>query len=60
MGKEVKCPWCDEKTEAKKMVNKNDHGNVVERRCTKCDKILSSYLVGEGDFFPNIRVFEKP
>ena len=59
MKKEVKCPWCDERTSGKVKKFTNDYGTVVERRCTSCGKMLASYLEGEGDFMPKIRVFEN-
>ena len=59
MEKKVKCPWCSESTEGKVNRIKSDYANVVERRCTRCEKILASYLEGEGDFLPKIRVFDN-
>ena len=59
MKKEVKCPWCDKPTEGEVKKKNNDYGSFVERRCTACGKILSSYREGEGDFMPKIRVFES-
>jgi len=59
MKKEVTCPWCEKTTREKVNKFKNDYGTVIERRCAECDKILASYLEGEGDFMPKIRVFEN-
>jgi hypothetical protein len=60
MGKQVKCPWCGEaqaESEVKVSTVKNDQGNVVERRCAKCHRVLAAYLEQEGDFIPKIRKF---
>jgi len=59
-GKEIKCPWCGEvipASEVQVKSYKNDFGTVLERRCAKCNKVLASYLEGEGDFLPKIRTF---
>lgn len=56
--KKVKCPWC-EKVDTPVQINKVQSGNVVERRCGSCGKVLASYTVGEGDFLPKIRVFKN-
>jgi len=57
MEKEVKCPWCGETTMPKASHSKSDYGDVIERRCTKCDKVLAAYFAQEGDFLPDIRTF---
>ena len=57
MSKEIKCPWCQENTSAKGKVSDNKLGRVNTRQCDKCGKVLASYLVGEGDFLPKIRVY---
>jgi len=38
---------------------KKTHGNVRERRCSKCGKVLAAYLMEEGDFMPRIRKFQN-
>jgi len=58
MKKEVTCPWCNEKTVPKIEMKKKQHGDVKERRCTECGKVLAAYLEGERDFLPGIRTFE--
>jgi hypothetical protein len=35
------------------------YGDVRERRCAKCNKILAAYLVGEGNYMGNVRKFEN-
>jgi len=57
MGKEVKCPWCREKTEPKDSLLKKKCGNIQERRCAKCGKVLAAYLEEEGSFLTKIRTF---
>jgi len=60
MVKEVNCPWCMEVTLEDKIKIKqysNDYGPVIERRCTKCGKVLAAYLEHEGNFLPRIRRF---
>jgi hypothetical protein len=59
MEKEVVCPWCEEKAVPKVVILKKENGDVRERRCAKCKKILAAYLVGEGDFMGNVRKFEN-
>jgi phage FluMu protein Com len=58
MEKEVKCPWCKEETVPKVKILKKQYGDVKERRCTKCGKVLAAYLEGEGNFLPKIRTFK--
>lgn len=58
--KEKKCPWCSEvipASEVKVGSYKNEYGTVMERRCTKCNKVLAAYFEAEGDFLPRIRTF---
>jgi phage FluMu protein Com len=58
--REIKCPWCDgviPLADVKVRRYKNDYGNVVERRCPKCNKVLAAYLEEERDFLPGIRTF---
>ena len=58
--KEIKCPWCGEVTsvsEVKVEHKSSDYGAVIERKCTKCSKVLAAYLDKEGDFLPRIRTF---
>ncbi len=57
--KEVICPWCGEQTLPKMNILKKTHGNVRERRCSKCGKVLAAYLMEEGDFMPRIRKFQN-
>ena len=57
MEKEVKCPWCGEMTVPKVSLSKKEHGDVRERRCSKCGKILAAYLEQEGDFLMDMRTF---
>jgi phage FluMu protein Com len=60
MGREIKCPWCREviqTSEVKVQRYENDYGAVIERRCSKCSKVLAAYLHEEGNFLPNTRTF---
>lgn len=57
MEKEVKCPWCERKTIPKVSLLKKQFGNVRERRCSECGKILAAYLVEERDFLLKTRTF---
>jgi uncharacterized Zn finger protein len=59
MEKEVECPWCGKKAVPKIQILKKEKGNVGERRCTSCGKVLAAYLVEEGNFMKNIRKFEN-
>ena len=59
MAKEIKCAWCGEvgiKPEVNRI--KNDYGNVIERRCPKCGKVLAAYLEEEGLFLEKMRTFK--
>ncbi len=51
----VKCPWCEEVKMPKMIILKNDYGDVRERRCATCGKILSAYFIEEGNFLESIR-----
>ena len=58
MRKEIKCPWCGEvvmEPEVRRF--KNDYGQVVERRCSKCGKVLAAYLEEKGEFLGEMRTF---
>ena len=57
MDKEVKCPWCGEVVMSKGSQSENEYGHIVERRCSRCGKVLAAYLEEEGTFFPDIRTF---
>jgi ssDNA-binding Zn-finger/Zn-ribbon topoisomerase 1 len=56
---EVKCPWCGEMTVSKVSFLKREYGEVSERRCANCNKVLAAYLVEEGDFMSSIRKFQN-
>ena len=52
--------WCNQEvasSDCKAKSLKNDHGNVIEMRCPKCNKVLAAYLKDEGNFFASIRNF---
>jgi phage FluMu protein Com len=58
--KKVKCPWCETVDVPVQVSNIQSGVNtIVERRCELCGKIIASYVLGEGDFLPKIRVFES-
>jgi phage FluMu protein Com len=52
-----KCPWCNEVSVPEIKSSKKTYGDVTERRCSSCGKILAAYLEAEGDFFPKIRSY---
>ena len=57
---EIKCPWCNEIVPTAAVKTKhvgNDFGDVIERRCSKCNKLLAAYLEQEGEFLPKMRTF---
>jgi hypothetical protein len=58
MEREVICPWCETKTVPKIRILKKEYGDVRERRCTNCKKVLAAYLVEQGDFMSSIRKFQ--
>ena len=55
--KDRSCPWCGETAVPEVKRYKKDYGNVVERICPKCGKILAAYLEKEGDFLTKIRSY---
>ena len=57
MKEQVKCPWCSQMTVPKVSHLKNDYGDIIERRCSECGKVLAAYLEQEGDFLSKIRRF---
>lgn len=59
MDKEVTCPWCLKQTTPKAEIIKKQNGDVRERRCTECGKILAAYLADEGDFISMVRKFDN-
>jgi len=53
-----KCPWCGQAVvEPKVALLKNDLGDVRERRCPHCGKILAAYLDEEGEFMMKMRSY---
>ena len=59
MSDEIKCPWCEENTVPKICIVEKENGNLRERRCGTCEKIIAAYLVEEGDFINTVRKFEN-
>ena len=55
--KERSCPWCGETMTPEVKRNKNADGDVVERSCSKCDKVLAAYLEEAGDFLMKMRSY---
>jgi len=53
------CPWCERATNSIVRILKMPHGDVRERRCIECGKVLAAYLVDEGDFLDEIRIFSN-
>ncbi len=58
MEEKVICPWCETKTVPKISNLKKENGEVRERRCGSCGKILAAYLVEERNFMSRIRKFK--
>ena len=56
-AKERSCPWCGETIVPEVKRHKNAYGDIVERLCPKCGKVLAAYLEQEGDFLTKIRSF---
>jgi len=56
---ENKCPWCGETRVPTINVLVKPYGEVRERRCTYCGKVLAAYLMEEGDFMSGIRKFRN-
>ena len=57
MEKEIQCPWCDEIVVPEVSLVKRENGEVRERRCSKCGKVLAAYLESEGEFLKKICTF---
>lgn len=55
--KERSCPWCGETMIPEVKHHKNNYGEVVERACSNCGKILAAYLEEAGDFLMKMRSF---
>jgi uncharacterized Zn finger protein len=51
------CPWCERTTNSRMRIVKMPHGDIRERRCVECGKVLAAYLADEGDFLHKIRVY---
>jgi len=54
-----KCPWCEELTVPKVTFSRNQYGEIKERRCSACGKVLAAYLADEGDFMRSVRKYEN-
>ena len=52
-----KCPWCGEMAVPKISILKKKYGDVTERRCTNCGKVLAAYLEQEGEFMKKMRSY---
>jgi len=57
--KQVKCPWCNATVTPQVNQKRTSGGDIVERQCPECGQVLAAYLASEGNFFPEIRVFEN-
>jgi len=57
MDKERKCAWCGETMLPKVNRKKSDFGDIVERKCSKCGKVVAVYLESEGEFLPKMRSY---
>ena len=57
MEKEVKCPWCGEMVMPQVRLFNNGYGDVRERKCPKCNKVLAAYLEQAEDFLDKVRTF---
>ena len=57
--KQRKCPWCGEIADVKEKLIKKTHGEVRERRCVNCGKVLAAYLSDEGQFLPKMRSYQN-
>lgn len=59
MEKEVRCPWCGEVVVPEVHLLHKKYGDVRERKCPKCNKVLAAYLEQAGNFLPKIRTFQE-
>jgi len=56
-AKERSCPWCGETAVPEVKLRKNVYGEVMERLCPRCGRVLAAYLEQEGDFLMRIRSY---
>ena len=54
MSEEIMCPWCGEKVSPEKKVVQYKEAKVVERSCSRCSQVISSYMSGEK-FYDRIK-----
>lgn len=58
MEKEVQCPWCAHSVVPEVRIFRNDHGDIKERRCPECKKVLSAYLDEKRPVLNKVRAFK--
>ncbi len=59
MDKEVRCPWCENHTVPRTTVLDKGQGEIRERRCSECGKLLAAYLAKEGDLMRSVRKYDN-
>ena len=47
MVEEIECPWCGKKVSTESRVLQRKAGEVIERSCRNCGKVIAAYLSGE-------------
>ena len=48
LSKEIGCPWCGEKVVPESRIVQRKAGEVIERSCPNCAKVIAAYLNGES------------
>jgi hypothetical protein len=47
-GKEIECPWCNEMVTPEVRILNRKEGEVKERSCPRCSKVIAAYLHNES------------
>jgi ribosomal protein S27AE len=42
--KKIECPWCNEMVTPEVKILKRKEGEVKERNCPRCSKVIAAYL----------------
>ena len=48
MTEEIECPWCGEKMIPESKILQRKAGELIERSCHNCGKVIAAYLGDES------------
>ena len=54
---EIRCAWCNETVVPVVQSSSSPQGSVTERKCPRCNKLLSAYLAEKDDVLKSVRSF---